>query len=35
MSDESIKENKEEFIKYAKEQLKNKLIDAWSASKNE
>ena len=35
MSDESIKENREEFIKYAKEQLKNKLIEDWSASKNE
>ena len=35
IKDEYIKENKEEFIKYAKEQLKNKLIDDWSVSKDE
>ena len=35
MRDEDIKENREEFIKYAKEQLKNKLIDDWSVSKDE
>ena len=35
MRDKFIKENKEEFIKYAKEVLKNKLIDDWSVSKDE
>lgn len=35
MRDEDIKENREEFIKYAKEQLKNKLINDWSVSKDE
>ena len=35
MRDKFIKENKEEFIKYAKEVLKNKLIDDWSMSKDE
>ena len=35
MRDKFIKENKEEFIEYAKEVLKNKLIDDWSVSKDE
>lgn len=35
IKDEFIRENKKEFIKYAKEQLKNKLIDDWSVRKND
>ena len=30
-----IQENKEEFMKYVKEELKKKLIDCWSMSENE
>ena len=30
-----IQENKEEFMKYVKEELKKKLIDCWGVSENE
>ena len=30
-----IQENKEEFMKYVKEELKKKLIDCWDVSENE
>ena len=35
MTNKFITENKEEFMKYVKEELKKKLIDCWSMSKND
>ena len=35
MANKFITENKEEFMKYVKEELKKKLIDCWSMSKND